>query len=314
LGLIGGLITAYLYFTKGNEIWIPLLVMALCIPLTAPMNLFVQINQSKKDFRLNAIYVLIKYAVIVPLCALLGLSGASIYWFFCSFFVLSAIINVLCLRRHREAFEPSDERAPQYRRESLQLSATGVFPQIVENLDKFIISYFFGLEALGIYTIGVSTGSLLLHFIKPTLTIYFPYLVEHRLTWKIFASGFLLMTLVGAVTIFFLQLYFDRFLGPEYEDAKLLAYIIVAGLGVSFLGVISYFSAVYHKEGSARTPAITNVVTAVFIATYLLCAARFGGDYALILCAISYPLRELVNLLVIQFINARKRSDLRVES
>jgi O-antigen/teichoic acid export membrane protein len=293
---------------RNDEIWIPIFILSLCVPFIAPMNLFIQINQSKKDFRLNAIYVLIKYSIIVPICALIGLFNFNVYLFFGIFFIVSAFVNIICLRRHEEFFQESNILARRYRKESLQLSGSGVFPQVLEHLDKFIISYFFGLETLGIYTIGVSTGSLLLHVIKPTLTIYFPYLVEHRLDWKIFVGGFLLLTSIGAATIYFLEIYFNEILGPDYADAKLLTYVIVAGLGVSFLGVISYFSAVYHKDGTAKTPAITNVVTASIIAAYLLASVRFGGDYALLLCAASYPLREFVNLMVIQLLERRGRS------
>ena len=38
---------------------------------------------------------------------------------------------------------------------------------------------------------------------------------------------------------------------------------------------------------------------------YMVAALTFGGDYALLLCAASYPLRELVRLIVIRNLNSR---------
>jgi O-antigen/teichoic acid export membrane protein len=210
------------------------------------------------------------------------------------------------LIRHSESFEEDNKDTRKYQRESVQLSASGIFPLILEQADKFLISYFFGLETLGLYVIGVSTGRILLHFIKPTLTIYFPYLVQYRLSLKLMIFGFLAFSSIGAISLIFIKYYYHFVLGDEYADAQILSMIIISGIGIYFLGVISYFSAVFHKDGTVKTPAITNIITTSIIAIYMFVSVIAGGEYALMLCAASYPLREFLNLIVIKVIEWRR--------
>jgi len=304
-GLAIGLAIVLVFYLRGDSAWLPLLVVALCVPIAHPASMFAQINQARKQFRLNAFYSVTKYGTITLAAFALGWFRADPIWFFCLFFLLTSAFHIAFLLRHEEVFEADNVNASQYRRESLQLSASGIFPILLDHADKFLISYFFGLEVLGLYVIGVSTGRLMLHFVKPTLTIYFPVLVNQHLDRSLLIGGFLALTAVGLVAGIAVHFYFIYVLGAQYMDAAPLAMVIVAGLGVYFVGVVVYYSAVYHQDGTARIPAITNVVTAVLIVCYMLAAVRFGGDYALLLCAASYPLRELVNLIVITLLNTR---------
>jgi|GEM_PF-3582326 len=308
-GLAIGLVTAFVYYLRGDAVWLPLLAVALCVPLAKPATMYAQINQARKQFRRNAFYSVIKYGTITLAAFVLGWLHADPVWFLCLFFLLTCAFNMAFLARHEEAFEPGNANAAQYRRESLQLSASGIFPILLEHADKFLISYFFGLQVLGLYVIGVSTGRLLLHFVKPTLTIYFPLLVKQRLARSILVFGFFALTAAGLLTDLGLRYYFSHVLGAAYMDAAPLAMVIVSGLGVYFVGVVVYYSAVYHQDSTARIPAITNIATALLIISYMAASVSFGGDYALLLCAASYPLRELINLIVIKLLNARMTAD-----
>jgi len=309
-GLILGVGSATAFYSQANDIWLPVLVGALCVPIAQPTTLFAQINQARVRFRLNAYYNLIKFVTIVLAALLLGYFRADPIWFFCLYFILLSTFHTTFFLFQREAFEPDNTNSRQYRRESLQLSASGVFPILLEQADKFLVTYFFGLEVLGLYVIGVSTGRLLLHFVKPVLTIYFPILVKQRLSWPVLVVSFIALTVAGLLIAgLTIQFYFAQILGPEYTDAAPLAMVIVSGLGVYFIGVIVYYSAVYHEEGTARIPAITNIVTSTLIICYMLASLKFGGNYALILCAASYPLREFVNMIVINILTARSKKN-----
>ena len=221
-----------------------------------------------------------------------------------AYFIFHAAFNLVYLTQHEEFSKPENDNAPLYRRESLQLSGSGAFTVLLDNADKFLVSYFFGLEALGLYVIGISTGRLFLHFIKPTLTIYYPVLVKHRFSPSLLVGGFLGLSAIGAVTAFLARYYFEHVLGAEYLDAYPLAVIVLLGLGVYFVGVIYYYSAIYYKDSTARIPAISNVITAIVVTIYMAIVLKFGGDYALMLCAASYPLRELVTIIVISILDA----------
>ena len=241
------------YYAKGDDVWIPLLIASACLPLSNPSSLYIQINQANKNFRLNAFYALAKWGVIVLSIYVLAVLQVNIVWIMCIYFVLGALFNILYLSRHHEVREPENDDAPLYRRESLQLSGSGAFTVLLDNADKFLVPYFFGLEVLGLYVIGVSTGRLFLHFVKPTLSIFYPLLVKHRFTPALLIAGFAILSVIGAVSAYLMQYYFEYILGSEYMDAYPLAAIILVGLGIYFVGVIYYFSALYHKDGSAKS-------------------------------------------------------------
>jgi len=305
LGLATGLGLAAWNYTKGNEVWLPILVAAFCLPLAGPASLFIQINQAHKQFRLNAFYFVLKWGTITLAMFALAFLQVNPVWLMSAYFVLGASFNLLYFSRQDEVYQPENDNKPVYRRASLQLSGSGVFPVLLDNADKFLVSYFFGLEVLGLYVIGVSTGRLFLNFVKPTLTIYFPLLVKHRFAPSLLIGGFAGLSVVGIVAALLMPYYFEYVLGSEYLVAYPFASVIVSGLGIYFVGVIFYYSAVYHKDSSAEIPAITNVVTAILIIAYMLAALKFGGEYALLLCAASYPLRELVKIVMIRFLAAR---------
>ena len=278
------------------------------MPISGPASLFVQVNQANKQFRLNAFYFVTAWGTVTAVITLLAFLKVDIVWLLSAYFVLLAIFHAYFFSRHKEVLEPENDNAPHYRRASLQLSGSGIFPIILESADKFLVTYFFGLEALGLYVIGVSSGRLFLHFVKPTLTIYYPILVQYNFSSSVLLAGFLGLSMCGIALALLMRYYFEYVLGPEYMTAYPLAAVILLGLGVSFVGVVRYYSAVYHKEGSPRIPAITNIVTAVIVMTYMVLVLKFGGDYALLLCAASYPLRELVMIITISYLSNQKNN------
>ena len=188
-------------------------------------------------------------------------------------------------------------------REATVLSGSGLLPVVLDNIDKFLVSYFLGLEALGIYAIGVSTGRLLLNLVKPMLVVYLADLVKKRLSRKFEILSFVLLTLFGLVAAIALKFVMELFFKPDEMQAYPISFVILVGLGVYFVGVTKYYSSIYHKDSSLKVPVITNFVSAPIIVGYLLLSLNFGGDYALILCAASYPLREALNIVVISVLS-----------
>ena len=305
--LLGVLITIY-YKMDDNPLWITLAIMALLVPIVRPMGLLFQINQSKKLFKKNALIRIAIYGTIVCTCLIVTQLEIDRIVFFSSFFITLAVFHGFLFMRYHEVHERSHPNAQQMKRESRRLSYSGAFPIVLEHADKFLVSYFLGIEALGIYVIGVSTGRLLERFIKPSLSIYFPHLVNHRLDFRLIALGFLLLSIFAIFAYFGVNFYFVEILGTEYKDSAPIALVIIAGLGFSFIGIIVYYSAIYHRDSDISVPVVANIGTTVFIVTYLTLAILYGGRYALMLCAASYPLRDFVQMI---FVKAMERRNAR---
>lgn len=297
-GLFAGVAGALLIHQKEDNLWVALLVAAVLLPISEPASLYAQINQAKKQFRLAAIYSISKFTsatALVPVCFYLNL---DVIYFFAGYFIILGAFNVAFILLHEETFQPAGVNAPTYIKESVQLSASGLFPVILEHADKFIVSYFLGLEALALYAVGISTGRLLLNFVRPVLVIYFPILVDQRPTARFVALAFALLSCVGVAAAWLLQYYFGGVLEAKFLPAYPLAAVIVAGLGVHFSSVIVYYSSVYHRGSRIIIPTVTNIITSALVIAYLGAAIMYAGAYALVLCAASYPLRDLLNLII----------------
>ena len=302
-----GFVLAGWYYSKGDEVWLPLIVASVCLPITNATSLFIQVHQAKKLFRHNAFCAFLKWGTIAAAVFLFSYLQINVTWVISVYFILGAVFNIVFFLQQEEFRKRDTTNATAHCRESLQLSGSGVFTILLDNADKFLVSYFLGLEALGLYVIGVSTGRLFLHFVKPTMTIYFPLLVKHRFTPSLLIGGFIILSVIGVAGAVMMRYYFEYILGEEYLAAYPLAAIILVGLGIYFVGVINYYSAVYYKDSVAKIPAISNIITATLITAYMLVVLKFGGEYALLLCAASYPLRELVTMSAITYLGARHR-------
>lgn len=304
-GIVAGAVTAAVFYQRGNALWLPVLAGALLLPLTYPTDMYAQINQARRQFHLNALYSVAKYTSLVLLALAATRIDMSVPLFLIVYSVMIAGYHILFLTRHKETFEQANPNARSYIREGIQLSGSGLFPLLMESADKFLISYFFGLEALGLYAIGVSTGRLFLNLVKPTLAIYFPILVKTRPDARLLLVSLVVLTGIGIVAALLMDLYFTHVLAAKYMDAYPLAAIVVAGLGVYAVGVIIQYSSIYYKDSTIAIPAIANITTTVLVVSYLFVSIAQGGQYALLLCAASYPLRDLISMTSIMFLSKR---------
>jgi O-antigen/teichoic acid export membrane protein len=308
LGTLVGLGTAYVFYQKNDDIWIGIAAASLLLPLIFPTDLYAQVVQSRNEFRTLALYSVIKYTLLTALAYFAGVWAVSVIAFIIVYYIWLAAINTSFLAIQPETVEPETKEAPLYRREALQLSVAGFFPVVLEHADKLLVSYFLGLEKLAIYTIGISTGRLISIIIKPTMTVYFPVLVKERFSMKLMIALFATLSLTGLLAAWPLKYYFSGMLGPEYAEAYPLAAIIIAGLGIYFISVVVYYSSVYHKDAKLSVPTMTSFLSTFVTLAYLLLALKFGGSYALILAAASYPLRDLMTMLITVVLSRRAKT------
>ena len=298
IGTVAGMITAAIFYREGQEIWFSILIASLLLPLAFPTDLYAQILQSRNNFRKAALQSFIKYTILTSLAFFAGIWSITITAFVGAYYLSLAAINTIFLLRQPETLEPSSSEAPLYLRESLQLSVAGLSPVVLQHSDKLLISYFLGFEKLALYTIGISTGRLISNVIKPTLTVYFPVLVKERFSFGLLLVIFGALSVAGIGAVWPLSYYFSHVLGAEYAEAYPLAAIIIAGLGIYFISVVVYYSSIYHEDAKLSIPTMTSFLSALVTFAYLVLSLKFGGKYALLLSAASYPLRDLLTFVL----------------
>ncbi len=308
LGLLAGIAVSAYLFRKGDDLAIPVLVASLLMPISQSTRLYMQINQAKEQFRRNAGYNVVKFSTLVLLAFILAINGLSPVYIFVSYFAATAVFHVFFIGIQQETFEPPIDKPRPYVSQSIKLSAGGLLPVIAEHADKFLISYFFGLEALGLYTIAVATGRLVLNFVKPILTIYFRSFVNQTLSLFTIAAIFIAFTAVGIGLAFLVKYYYVHVLPAAYQDGYPISATILCGFGFYTIGVVSFYSATLHRDSSIAVPTLTNICTFAAMLVYWTAVLIAGGDWTLVLFAASYPLRELSNLFFIAVIKHRLKA------
>ncbi|MCG8559849.1 MAG: oligosaccharide flippase family protein [Hyphomicrobiales bacterium] len=305
IGSAVGLVLAFYFYRDGNDIYIPLAFSALVVPVFFPTAMFEFINHALKNFRGNAIIDLTRFASVTLLFAAGGFFGVYPPALLSTYFVVLAGFNAFFYARLVEKLKPFATRAPKEIKDSVQLSLSSVFVNILEHADKLLISYVFGLKALGLYAVGVSTGNLVLFMAKPALTVLNPLLVEERFSGRMLAYIFVGTTIAGVIASVALKPIFAVVFGAEYLEAYDLSKVIIWGLGIFCVSVLVYNTSVYNKDSPVRVPVLNNFISPVIVLVYLVLAVLLGGEYALLLCAASYPLRQLVNVVILAIISGR---------
>lgn len=303
LGLVAGVITSAVLYQRGDDLWLPLLVASTLLPLSISTDLYGQINQARSQFRLNALYSVTKYSSLVLIVPFAAWRHLGVQFILIAYSIIRTAFNTLFIALHRETFEKANSEAPLYRWQSLQLSGSGLFAILLENADKFLISYFFGLEALGLYAIGVSTGRLLLNIVKPLMTIYFNLFVNHKPSRGMLFACLVVLTLAGIAVALLMKYYFAFVLSPSYFAAYPMAAIVVSGLGIYCVQVVMFYSAIYYKGNNMVVPTLVNLIVAALTVLYLFASIFWGGQYALLLCAGSYPVRDALVLIAVPLLS-----------
>lgn len=85
----------------------------------------------------------------------------------------------------------------------------------------------------------------------------------------------------------------------KFAGAYPVTAVLLHELGFCSIGVLTYYSSVYHRDVDMWMPAAANVATAFATVLHLLIESWFSGSHALVLCAMSNPLQELINFVVI---------------
>jgi O-antigen/teichoic acid export membrane protein len=255
---------------------------------------------------------------VVSTTVLIGVlySGGSALVAYVGFSAVNVAFGMLNTRRyagpaltHLRPFRPRELFASDVR-SAASLTAANALPTSLEHADKFLVGALFGLEALGLYTLGFSTGRLLYNGVKPVTVIYYRRMVEHRMgagvTARLFAAG----CVAGAVCAALLYAAYSQI--PTlafYAPAASIAFIIFAGYGLALANTAEVQSESLHRAGSLRT--VVAAHTAGGLACYALFAvgSAFPAQLALPIFAAQFALRHAVSLLVIGRQRAKESND-----
>lgn len=297
-----------------------LVVISICALLAYPTDLYLSYLQGERKFPNLAGVTFIKYVTCFIVFIVQMLLGHSIVIATISQIFLMALFNVgFCvywmggtIKQHIHKFinSPKEVFRSIQAKESFTLSLANVLPSSLEHIDKMLIGYLFGLEALGIYTLAFSTGRFIYNSLKPAFYIYYSHFVQYMPGRKVLLPIFLVFTVFGILLSFAFKFSLEYFLFMEkFRSGEYVVYILFLSYGIAMADAV--FSQSYGINKKAISSHLLTSNISVSLICLLLFCACFWTDSRLgmIICALHYPLRHLGTIVVLWILKRRTDRD-----
>lgn len=300
-----------LYGTYTGEVIIPqgLSIIALLSCLHYPFDLFFSKLQAEKKFPLLAGLTLLKYGISFSILIAIMLYDGSIITASLAQIASLSVLNV-CLFLFIFKSSLFSEIKPNLNplllgkntnvRESLTLSLANFLPSTLEHIDKMIIGYLYGLEAVGLYTLAFSTGRFIYNSLKPSFYIYYRHFVENLpsktiLYWVM--AAFTVFGMILSAIFFACTLYIPFF--SKFNGSEAVVYILFLSYGIAMADAIYTQSYGINKKAKSKHLLITNIITGVFCLLLFSTCIFVPQNIALIICALHYPIRHGGTILIL---------------
>ena len=293
----------------GELVWIALIAL-----FFYPANAYQSFYQVKSWFMLFFASELVKYGVaLVVLLVMLHL-GFPIVQAVLAQFVVMALFHLIFFGFSVGTFLDWQAIASGWKsmlfspasREAQSLSLANFLPSTLEHVDKMVISAVFGLQTLGIYTLGFSTGRFIYNALKPALYIYYKRFVSRlptqRLLWML-GIGF---SAFGALlSIAFLAAVARIPALAPFRGTQMVTVILFLSYGIGMVDAVYLQAYSINKDTPSGHILVANTLASVACLALFGIAALLTGPVALALFALHYPLRHGLSVGIVSLLSRR---------
>jgi hypothetical protein len=280
-------------------------------------DLYAPYLQANRQFKRFFLYALLKYGtslavfvglvladvpVVIAILFQLGvMTGFHIFYFFRTVApdIAGEKLNLNPVRLFRGP-------AP---RETAVLSMANALPASLEHVDKLVIGAIFGLEALGVYTLGFTTGRFIYNTLKPAIYVFYKQFVDKLPSVRLMVYLGIVMTLIGLGCAALFYWAIDTFpLLSRFKGTELVTAIVFAAYGVAMVDAVYTQAYAINRDTRSFDLLVANVFAGSAGLLLFVVAAAMPLQIALILFAAHYGIRHALTLL---FLALRRRQHLR---
>jgi O-antigen/teichoic acid export membrane protein len=259
-------------------------------------------------------FALAKYSVAFGLFAGLVLAGVSIpaatLAQLAAMTAFHLIYFFVTLRREidldRHAHRPTAMLGNTATREAATLSLANLLPSALEHVDKLVIGAVFGLEVLGIYTLGFSTGRFIYNTLKPAIYIYYRRFVERLPPLRLIVAvgiGFSIFGIVLAGAFLFLVATLP--LLAKFRGTETVAVVIFLSYGLAMADAVFAQAYAINPDTQSAHLFFANTAASLACLALFVIAALLPQHLALPLFAAHYALRHGLTLLILAVLRRR---------
>ena len=189
------------------------------------------------------------------------------------------------------------------------ISLSVLVPGTLEHMDKLLLAATHGVAAVGVYTLGYSTGRFLYNTLKPATYVFWRGYVDTMPSPRILGMTFLGFTAFGAcLALLFLALVeFVPGMGI-FREARSVTIILFLSYGISLTDAIYTQAYSINKDRSSRDLLIANTLGGLISMALIVGSAFIATTWvAMIGFALHYPLRHFAVVMILWRLDAKNR-------
>ncbi|MDD3531300.1 MAG: oligosaccharide flippase family protein [Candidatus Pacebacteria bacterium] len=280
---------AYYALQDNTIVALSLLIMGICAPLTAAFNTYGAYLAGKKEFRLNTIFSIISTAVYAVSMMAIVIANGEVTWLVLVYSLSTLITTFFFYRVTLQRFNPPTQEAHDALQYGRELTFIGFLGPIVSQVDKILLTHFWGASQLAVYTLAMAIPNRASIAIKNLLGIALPKFstkAPKELNRLFYLRIFQGLAVGSFFTIGYIILapYVFTYLLPKYLDAlyysQLLSLIFIFGMPNRFISLLM------SSQRFSRLIFISNTTQLLIRIALYVVLGIWGGILGLIIAQI----------------------------
>ena len=290
---------AYYFLNDNLQLALSLWIMSVFSPLTAAFGTYGAYLAGKRQFRLTNIFSIISTAVYVAgMITVIFLSG-EIVWLIAAYSLTTLGAALYFYFTTLRKFGPPAGDARNVLKYGRELTFIGFLGPIMSQIDKIILTHFWGATQLAVYSLATAVPDKAVSFIKGWVHIGMPKFSakkpkEINTVFKIRIFQGLIVGAICTLAYIVLSPYLFEYLIPKYIDSLLYSQL----LSVSFIFAMPnrYIGLLMASQKLSRLIFTNSMVQGVIrIASYIILGI-WGGVLGLVIA-------QILNSLIAMIIN-----------
>jgi O-antigen/teichoic acid export membrane protein len=252
---------------------------------------------AKKQLRELTIFQIVNrlWGVLTLVLAILFLK--KIVWILLVYFVSSVMFNLFLFFKVKRRLV-SKEIEPEVVKTGVQITLTGIIPQLLNNFDKMILPVFAGVESLALYAVAVKIPDTLKGFLNSLDNLILPKMVGSEgkvLIKKLFNNWVVGIFITGLIVLVLCLPFAIRLLfGSGYQEAIRISQVYaLAIIPLFFRRVLNNWMLANNESGMYfKNQTLWSVSTSIFIVLGLV---LYPGIMAVVLAKLAGAVLAVAN-------------------
>ena len=234
LGALGSLILAtYYYYQSDTTLAISFLISGAFLPFMDTFPIYNALLQGKKIFDTSAKYTIITQIIATISMVITVLLNQSLFLILLAYFIPWTLLRFIFLKRTIKKIKPNNLQDKDTITYGKHLSLVGLFPTVVDQLDKILLFHFLGTASLAIYAFSLAPVVQFRSFLKSLTPLSLPKFannskeeIKKTLPSKLIKFYFILIVVV-IVYIVLIPYFFEIFFPQYMESVKYSQYFVL---------------------------------------------------------------------------------------